>query len=451
MAHAPRENERRVVVTGLGTLTALGIGIEPLWDGLLAKQSGIKTLQSFDASGLAASFGGEVPPFKTADFVPKSYRKSTKVMARDIELAVVAAYLAVKDAGLATKCLIERGEAAGPPNVDSTRLGANIGAGLICADLPELAGALATAVDDQGVFNLKKWGTIGMENLTPLWLLKFLPNMLACHVTIVHDCQAHSNTVTCADASSHLAIGEAFRTIARGAADVCICGGAESKVNPMGLARQQLLERLAPGTDGGPQRACRPFGAKRRGLVCSEGAGLVMLEDLEHARARGARIYAEMGGFGASSNTHDWMTPHPEGAGIAQAVRKALQDARVSPEDIGLLGTFGTGTVEHDASEYKGLAAVFGERCSRIPAIAIKGALGHNGAGSGALDVAATIMSLYHNTVPPSLNTDDPDPRMRLGLVSAGPVDSRARTAVTVGYALHGGQNAALVIKKYQE
>ncbi|MFH0983048.1 MAG: beta-ketoacyl-[acyl-carrier-protein] synthase family protein [Planctomycetota bacterium] len=451
MADSPRKSERRVVITGLGTVTPLGIGIEPLWDGLLARQCGIKPVRAFDASGLASTLGGETPSLKMADFVPKGYRKSTKVMARDIELAVVAAYLAVKDAGLKTKCLIDRGETDGSPNVDSTRFGTNIGAGLICADLPELAGALATAVDEHGEFSLTKWGKEGMENLTPLWLLKFLPNMLACHVTIVHDCRAHSNTVTCADASSHLAIGEAFRTIARGAADVCICGGAESKINPMGFARQQLLERLAVGFDGTPERACRPFGAGRRGLVCSEGGGLVIQEDLDHARARGARIYAEVIGFGASSNTHDWMTPHPEGKGVAQAIRSALRDAEVAPEGIDLIGTFGPGTVEHDASEYKGLRAVFGERCGRIPAIAIKGAVGHNGAGSGALDVAVTVMSLYHNTVPPSLNTHPTDPESPLGFVSGGPVDSRARTALTVGYALHGGQNAALVLKKYSE
>ena len=158
MADSPPNDERRVVVTGLGTMTPLGTGIEPLWDGLLAGQSGIRTLQAFDASGLGSSLGGEVPSFKMGDFVPKSYRKSTKVMARDISLAVAAAYEAVKDAGLNTKCLIDRGEADGAPNVDSTRFGANIGAGLLCADLQELAGALATAVDENGTFSLEKWG-----------------------------------------------------------------------------------------------------------------------------------------------------------------------------------------------------------------------------------------------------------------------------------------------------
>ncbi len=183
--------QRRVAITGLGTITPLGIGIEPLWEGLMAGRCGLKPIEAFDASGLASRLGGEIPGLKAADHVPKSYRKSVKVMARDIEIAVAAAHVAVLDAGLNTRCLVERGEANGPVNVNPTRFGANIGAGLICADLQELAGALYTAVEN-GQFSLARWGRDGMNNLTPLWLLKFLPNMLGCHVTIVHDAQAPS-------------------------------------------------------------------------------------------------------------------------------------------------------------------------------------------------------------------------------------------------------------------
>src|SRR5262249_40552218 len=153
-----------------------------------------------------------------------------------------------------------------------------------------------------------KWGTDGMNNLTPLWLLKFLPNMLACHVTIVHDAQGPSNTITCGEASSHLAIGEAYKTIARGTADVCICGGAESKDHPMAPLRQSLGKRLSTSNER-PEAACRPFGADRDGTVISEGGGLVILEELEHARRRGVRIYAEVVGFGASNDAHDPSLP----------------------------------------------------------------------------------------------------------------------------------------------
>jgi 3-oxoacyl-[acyl-carrier-protein] synthase II len=290
-----------------------------------------------------------------------------------------------------------------------------------------------------------------MTNLTPLWLLKFLPNMLGCHVTIVHDAQAPSNTITCGEASSHLAIGEAYRTIARGDAEVCISGGAESKVNPMGVVRQQLLNRLATGRNDQPERACRPFSASRNGMVVGEGGGLVILEELEHARSRGARIYGEMIGFGASANTRSWSTPDPDGAGIASAVRNALRDGGISPEAIDLVGTVGVGTVEHDASELKGLQSALGDRFDGLPAIATKGAIGNAGAGAGAVDFAATVSALLHNTIPPSRNTEDPDPLCRLAFAPSDPVDARIEHAVTLGYALGGGQNAALLVAKYKE
>lgn len=443
-------SSRRVVITGLGLVTPIGIGAERVWNGLLEKKCGISRITSFDPSQFQSQIGGQIADLKVVDAVPKAYRKSTKIMARDIEIAVVAAYEAAKDAGLRTKCLLERGEMTGPSNVDPTRFGANIGAGLICADLTELAGALATAVGPDGKFDILKWGNVGMNNLTPLWLLKFLPNMLSCHVTIVHDAQAPSNTITCAEASSHLAIGEAFRTIARGAADICICGGAESKLNPMGLMRQALLKRLAINSNAEPQRACQPFDAQRSGSVISEGGGLLILEELEHAKARGAKIYCEVAGFGASNNTTSWCEPDPEGAGIALAVRKALADGGVTGEQVGLIGAFGTGTTVHDLSEARGIRAALGAQAGAIPTLAIKGAIGNNGAGSGAIDLAVAAMCLKYKTVPPAANTETVDPECGLNVVRGQATDLKASVAVSVAYALGGGQNAALVLKRLE-
>lgn len=441
-------NSRRVVITGLGLVTPLGIGAAETWNGLLEGKHGISPIEPFDPSGFKAQIAGQITGMKTADFVPKTYRKSVKIMARDIEIAVVASYLAVRDAGLVTKCLIDRKESEGPVGVDPTRFGANIGAGLICADLTELAGALANSVDEEVAFDIQRWGREGMNNLTPLWLLKFLPNMLSCHVTIVHDAQAPSNTITCAEASSHLAIGEAFRTISRGEAEVCICGGAESKINPMGLLRQELLGRLSSSND--PGQACRPFDAARDGMVISEGGGLLILEELEHARARGADIYAELVGFGASSNTHDWYTPDPQGKGIALAARKALDDAGLNPEAVDLIATFGTGCVEHDLSEARGLHAALGKRVGDIAALAVKGAIGNNGAGSGAIDLAVAALCIKNNKVPPAQNVDHVDPQCALKVVTGRPIDAPVRAVLSVAYALGGGQNAALVIKKLE-
>lgn len=441
---------RRVVVTGIGLATPVGIGAETVWTALMEAKCGIRRLTAFDPSGFESQIGGQIDSLVMKNYVPRSYLKSTRVMARDIEIAVAAAYEAAKDAGLKTKCLIERGEVQAPPNVDSTRLGANIGAGLICADLTELAGALATAVDESGRFSLRKWGSEGMTNLTPLWLLKFLPNMLSCHVTIVHDAQAPSNTITCGEASSHLAVGEAFRTIARGAADVCICGGAESKITPMGLMRQQLLKRLATKYNDRPQEACRPFDTNRDGIVIGEGGGLLILEELEHARQRGARIYCEVAGFGASTNSHSWSEPHPTGAGIALAIRKALDDAGLGPDQVDLVGACGCGTVAHDLSEARGIRAALSARGSSVPVLATKGAIGNNGAGSGAIDLGIAALCISKGAVPPARNVDRVDPECGLNVVAGAPLQTALRSVVSTAYSLGGGQNAALVLKRME-
>ena len=443
-------DSRRVVITGLGLVTPVGIGAGTVWNALLEGKTGIRRISVFDPSRFDAQIGGEIDLLKVTDYVPKNYRKSAKIMARDIEIAVAAAYAAVKDAGLRTKCLMECEGANGGSNVDPTRLGVNIGAGLICADLTELAGALFTATDSQGNFDIREWGSEGMKNLTPLWLLKFLPNMLSCHVTILHDAQAPSNTITCAEASSHLAIGEAFRTIARGSADICICGGAESKLNPMGLMRQSLLKRLTSSHNDDPENACRPFDARRDGTVISEGGGLIILEELEHARARRANIYCEVIGFGASTNTHSWSEPHPQGEGIALAVGKAMADARIEADDLSLLGTFGTGIVAHDLSEAIGIRAALGNKGSIIPALSIKGAVGNNGAGSGAIDLAVAAMCVHNGKIPPTRNVDTVDPECGLNVITGNPVETKVDKVLSVAYALGGGQNAALILKRLE-
>ena len=442
-------DQTRVVVTGLGVAAPLGVGIASFWDALVQCRNAVGPIKAFDASSIPARLGGEVPALKPADYVPKNYRKSVKLMSRDIELAVAAAFEAAKDARLPTQCLVARGELDGPA-VDPTRFGVNIGAGLICPDLAELAQAFSTALDNQHNFDLKRWGAEGMNNLTPLWLLKFLPNMLACHVTIVHDAQAISNTITCGEASGLLAVGEAYRSIARGAMDVCICGGAECKTNPMGVVRASLMEHAASDGQDDPASACKPFAADRRGTVMAEGGGLVVLESLDHAKHRNARIYAEITGFGAAGNTTDWRQPDPAGAGIALAIRNAMKDAGVAPADIDLVGTFGCGTRAHDASEIQAWKTALGDRCRDVAAFAVKGGMGVAGAGASSIDLCTAVMSLYNNTIPPSANTAPPDPECSLTF-AADPLDRRIETAVTTGFALYGGQNAALVIRKPAE
>lgn len=428
---------RRVVITGIGIISPIGIGTAAFWENLLAGRCGIQRITQFDPSGLGSQIAGEVPAYKIGDFVPKSYRKAAKVMARDIELAVVAADDAFKDSGLKSKAYTET------PTFDGQRFGCNIGAGLISAELNELTAAMHAAREGNRL-DLKKWGHEGMNQLTPLWLLKYLPNMLACHVTIIHELKGPSNTITCADASSHLAIGEAFRTIQRGDADLAICGGAESKVNPMGAMRQGLLKRTCED-NANPAAAVRPFDADANGMAIAEGGGLLILEEYEHAKARGAKIYAEVAGFGASQDAYSVTEPDPTGRSYANAIAKAMKEAGVSTEQLGCMVPHGLGIVSHDRAEMNGLRLALGSALEQVPLSPIKAQVGSLAAGSG-VDAAAAVLSVFHGKVPPAINTHKPLEGVRLN-VSAEARDVNVGVAISSVYSL-GGQNAALVFKK---
>lgn len=428
----------RVVVTGIGVVSPIGIGTQSFWQNLLAGKSGIRRLTRIDPGGLPCQIGGEVPEYKISDFVPKSYRKATKVMARDIELAVVAADDAFKDAGLKSKAYTES------PEIDGKRFGCNIGAGLISAELNELTAAMHIARDGNRL-DLKKWGTDGLGALTPLWLLKYLPNMLACHVTIIHGLMGPSNTITCADSSSHLAIGEAFRTIQRGKADLAICGGAESRINPMGIMRYNLLGRLNETWNDKPDQAVRPFDADASGMVCGEGGGLLILEEMEHAKKRGARIYAELVGFAASQDAYKITEPDPSGHSYGNAISHALSDAKLAAKYVDLLVPHGLGVAAFDRAELKGMQRALGSDLSRAACAPIKAQIGNLAAGCG-VDAAAAVLALHHNQIPPATNTTKPIDGIKLN-VSRTARDARVNVAVTSTYSL-GGQNAALVFRR---
>ncbi len=428
----------RVVITGIGVISPIGIGSAAFWQNLIAGQVGVRRITQFDPSGFPSQIAGEVPAYKIGDFVPKSYRKATKVMARDIELAVIAADDAFKDAGLESKAHTES------PSVNLSRFGCNIGAGLISVDLNELTYALAAGANGDKL-DLKKWGREGMQQLTPLWLLKYLPNMLSCHVTIVHGLKGPSNTITCADASSHLAIGEAFRTIQRGAADVAICGGAETKVQPMGLMRQCLLKRVSTASNDHPEQAVRPFDAAATGTAVGEGGGLFILESLEHAQKRGARAYCEVVGFGASQDTYKITAPDPTGYSYGKAISKALAEANLPPAAVNLIVPTGLGVPSHDRAELAGLHTVFGGGLDRVPLAPIKAQTGNLAAGSG-VDAVTAVLALHHNTIPGAINTQQIIDGQTLN-VAVKPRDAKIDVAVSSVYSL-GGQNAALVFKK---
>jgi 3-oxoacyl-[acyl-carrier-protein] synthase II len=269
--------------------------------------------------------------------------------------------------------------------------------------------------------------------------------MLACHVTIIHELKGPSNTITCADASSHLAIGEAFRTVQRGAADLAICGGAETKVVPMNFMRQLLLKRLTTTHNDTPDTAVRPFDADADGTAAAEGGGLFIIEEYEHAKARGAKIYAELVGFGASQDTHSVTQPEPTGHSYGKAISKALADANLPPNAVDLLVPTGLGIPTHDRAELSGLHNVFGAALERVALSPIKAQTGNMAAGSG-VDAAAAVLALHHDKIPAALNTRKVFDGKRLN-VKPEPRDAKVNVSVSSIYSL-GGQNAALVFKK---
>jgi 3-oxoacyl-[acyl-carrier-protein] synthase II len=434
--------DRRVVITGLGVATPAGLGIEDFWQNLLAGRQCVGEIAGFDASHFPSCIAGEIADFSARKFVPKSYRKSVKVMARDIELAVAAADLAFRDSGIVTRGI-------DPENVDieSKRLGCNIGAGLICTDLNELGAAVNSAAPD-GVFDMKRWGKEGLDNLTPLWLLKYLPNMLSCHVTIIHGAEGPSNTITCGDASGQLSVAEAARTIARGAADVAIAGGAESKLNPMGLVRQHLLGRLCVSRNDSPAIACRPFDADHEGTIVGEGGGLLILEDLDRATARGATIYAELVGCGAACSPAGIDVTDATAGSLDLAVANALSDAGVDASDVDAIVAHGTGVPGEDRCEADAWREALGETASTAPAVALTGAIGSLFAGAAGVELATAAMALHTQTVPPTVNYETPAEGCAMNFASA-PRSADLTYAVSGAFAI-GGQSGACLLKRYE-
>ena len=294
---------RKIFITGLGAVSGLGIGVSALWEGVCAGKSAIGPITRFDPAGYPCKLGSELKNFSAKDYVPKGYKKAVKVMVRDTELAVAAAKCAAEDAGLVTKAHAVEGAESNPSTTyPSERVGCHIGAGLICAETQEISSAMVTArvasptpeqMEKTNGLTLKAWGVVppeggrGMENLQPLWMLKYLPNMLACHVTIIHGAEGPSNTITCAEASALLSIGESFRVIRRGAADACLSGGAESKLNLMGMLRLELAGRLAATGDSKDHSSVRPYDPDALGTLPGEAGGLLVLEESGWAQRRG--------------------------------------------------------------------------------------------------------------------------------------------------------------------
>lgn len=432
---------RRVVITGIGLASGIGVGAEAVWEALRNGQSGIRPIEQFDATAFPVRYAAQVDAsISVRNYVPKTYRKALKVMCRDVELAVVGAANAVEDAALVTKA---NADGDHTPTYAANRMGCQIGAGLIVAEINELTTAYAKARQDDGAFSYTQWGENGMHELTPLWLLKYLPNMLACHVTIVHDCQGPSNTITCGEASGALSIGESRRVIERGDADACFTGGAESKINPLGVLRQWYAGNMARTTDvSNPAQIVRPFSNDATGSVPGEAAAVLMVEAEEKAQQRGARIYAEITGFGASVGadlSHCPPKPESSGSGLRAAIEHALKDANTTAESIDAIVPMGMGAPDYDRCENAALSAVFGDRLDAIPLILTKPYVGVCGAAASALDVAVGALCLHHQQLPKPLGTD------------ANASIKGAMEQILVCGVGFGGQHTAVVLKRFEK
>lgn len=413
-------NRRRVVITGLGAITVLGHTVGEFWDSLLAGKSGIRRITQFDASELPCQIAGEIP-----DFDPEQYmdRKEARRLSRSAQISLAAAMQAVSDAGL-------------PDTMP----------------VPERAGVvIGTAIGglerfDEGIQVLR---TQGFHRVNPFVVPSGIPNLSSFVVSRQFRCLGPSSTIATACATGTQAVGEAAEIIRRGAADLMIAGGVEALIRDFAIAGFCAMKALPVNYNDCPEKASRPFDRKREGFVFSEGAGVIVLESLEHALARGVRIYAEFGGHAFSSDGYHVAIPDPEAAGPIRTMHWALADAGLTPQDIDYINAHGTSTPLNDATETKAIKAVFGERAYQIPISSSKSMIGHAMGASGALETIVCTLTLFHGIIHPTINYEFPDPECDLDYV---PNEKRAvnvRATLSNSFGL-GGQNACLVLKRYE-
>ncbi len=410
----------RVVVTGLGMITPLGIGVEPTWQGLLTGKSGIGAITSFDTTGFETTIAGEIK-----DFTPETYMspKLVKRMDRFVQIAVATAVLAMEDGKLEITPDLQ-------PHVGSI-----VGCGL---------GGLAT-IEKYHKILLEK----GPKRISPFFIPMLIPNMAPGMVAMHFGAQGPNTSTVTACASGAHAIGDAFKTIQRGAAKAMITGGVESVITPLGVAGFNSLKALSTHNDA-PEKASRPFDLNRDGFVMAEGGGIIIIEELEFAKARGAKIYAEVAGYGLSGDAYHMTAPSPDGTGAVLCMQQALADARLHLDSVDHINAHGTSTPLNDVSETMAIKKVFGERAYKIPVSATKSMTGHLLGGAGAVEAVVSILSLINNVAPPTINYETPDPECDLDYVpnQARQVPIDVVMSNSFGF---GGTNAVLVFKKFSE
>jgi 3-oxoacyl-[acyl-carrier-protein] synthase II len=409
---------RRVVITGIGLVTPLGVGTDRTWSGILAGRSGIGPITRFDASKHATRFGGEVRDFDPLAFID---RKEVRKMDRFIQFALAAAELAAADAGLAAGLLA--GE----------RTGVYVGSGI---------GGLGSIEETHKVL-LEK----GPDRVSPFFLIQTIINEASGQISIRFGAQGpNSATATACSTSAH-AVGDSFRMIVRGEADIMIAGGAEAPLTPLSVAGFNAIKALSVRNDE-PERASRPFDARRDGFVMSEGSGILILEELGSALRRDARIYAEVIGYGMTGDAYHATAPDPEGGGPERVMRRAMADAGVAPEDVQYINAHGTSTPYNDKVETLAIKKAFGPHAFRLAVSSTKSMTGHMLGAAGGVEIGLTALALFHQVLPPTTNYEFPDPECDLDYVpnKARPAEVTHALSNSFGF---GGTNASLLLRRF--
>ena len=409
--------KRRVVITGLGTLNPLGNDVEKSWNKIVNGESGIGPITGFDPAELRTRFAGEIKEF---DPVAHFGRKEARRLERVAQSSRVAATQALAHSGL------ENG------TVDRDRVGVVLGSGV---------GALASIVE--GVETVRERG---LNRISPFFMPNMLPDTPAATVSIAHGFRGPNMAIATACASGNNAIGEAARIIERGTADVMLAGGAEACIIPVAIASFSVMGALSTRNDD-PQRASRPFDSDRDGFVPAEGAAILILEELEHARRRGAQIYGEILGYGTSADAYHVAMPAEDGGGAALAMRRALEDAAIGVDEVDYINAHGTSTQLNDRSETMAIKSVFGERAYDVPVSSTKSMHGHLLGAAGALEAIICVKALEQGILPPTINYETPDPECDLDYVVNASRPAQVDVALSNGFGL-GGHNATLVIGK---
>jgi 3-oxoacyl-[acyl-carrier-protein] synthase II len=409
---------RRVVVTGVGLVTPLGTGVEKNWTALMAGRSGIGPITRFECADFPTRIAGEVRDFTPEDWIE---RREIKKMDPFIQFAVAASQMAMDQSGLKI------------PPTDADRVGVIVGVGM------------------GGIHSIEQFHTLYLESrlrrVSPFFVAKVIANLAPGQISIRFGARGVNYTPTSACASGATAVGEAFRNIRHGYQDAVIAGGTEASLCGLGVGGFIAMRALSTRNDE-PERASRPFDRGRDGFVVAEGAGVVVLESLEHATARGARILAEVIGYGASADAFHITAPAPGGEGAMRCIQQALGDAGIAPSEVGYINAHGTATQYNDASESEAIRKVFGAHADAVAVSSTKSMTGHTLGAAGGIEAVYTVLALDRRRLPPTINYEEPDPACDLDYVPNAPRDTDARVALSNSFGF-GGANACLVFRRW--